>query len=157
MRRRAISFVVGWSGDATAETPDVLDVTLDKTDYKPGEHDEAAHRLALRRHGDDRHYRRQDCTMRTIVDLKKGDNDVTLPVGADWGTGAYAVVFAHRPLDQAPKRMPGRALGLAWFGIDRASAQARRLARRAGKDRGRASIGTFRSRSRASRRAKRPM
>jgi uncharacterized protein YfaS (alpha-2-macroglobulin family) len=43
---------------------------------------------------------------------------LSLPVAADWGAGAYAVAIAHRPLDQAAKRMPGRALGLAWFGID---------------------------------------
>ena len=33
----SISFEVGWSGDATAQTPDLLQVTLDKTDYKPGD------------------------------------------------------------------------------------------------------------------------
>ncbi|QXX76413.1 alpha-2-macroglobulin [Methylovirgula sp. HY1] len=116
----SISFVAGWSGDATAETPDVLDVTLDKTDYKQG--DTMKLSIASRFSGtatiailgDELHYSR-------LVDIKKGDTSVELPVGADWGTGAYAVVFAHRPLDQAQKRMPGRALGLAWFGIDRAS------------------------------------
>ena len=45
-------------------------------------------------------------------------------MSAEWGAGAYAVAFAHRPLDQAARRMPGRALGLAWFGIDQATAQA---------------------------------
>jgi alpha-2-macroglobulin len=28
-------------------------------------------------------------------------------------------VLAHRPLDQTAKRMPGRALGLVWFAVDR--------------------------------------
>ena len=32
-----MTFGVGWSGEATAETPDLLEVTLDKADYKPGE------------------------------------------------------------------------------------------------------------------------
>src|SRR5829696_3603038 len=35
--------------------------------------------------------------------------------------GAYVVALAHRPLDQAAKRLPGRALGVAWFEIDRAA------------------------------------
>ena len=42
-------------------------------------------------------------------------------VGADWGAGAYAVALTHRPLDVKAKRMPGRALGLAWFAIDEAA------------------------------------
>ena len=42
-------------------------------------------------------------------------------VGADWGPGAYAVALTHRPLDVKAKRMPGRALGLAWFSIDEAA------------------------------------
>jgi alpha-2-macroglobulin len=116
----SVSFFAGWGGEATAETPDVLDVTLDKTDYKPG--DTMKIGIAARFDGtativiagDEVH-------SSTLVDLKKGDNTVEMPVGADWGTGAYAIVFAHRPLDEAAKRMPGRALGLAWFGIDRAS------------------------------------
>ncbi len=54
-----------------------------------------------------------------IADLKTGDNEIDIPVSADWGAGAYVVAFAHRPLDQAARRMPGRALGLAWFGVDR--------------------------------------
>ncbi|MGB8278715.1 MAG: alpha-2-macroglobulin [Methylovirgula sp.] len=116
----SVSFFAGWSGEASAETPDVLDVTLDKPDYKQGD----TMRLSIAARfagtatiailGDELHYS-------SLVDLKKGDNTVTIPVGAGWGTGAYAVVFAHRPLDQAAKRMPGRALGLAWFGIDRDS------------------------------------
>ena len=46
---------------------------------------------------------------------------VSIPVRAEWGAGAYVVALAHRPLDQAAKRMPGRALGLAWFEVDRAA------------------------------------
>ena len=51
------------------------------------------------------------------VDLVAGDNVVPFTVGADWGPGAYAVALTHRPLDAAMKRMPGRAIGLAWFAI----------------------------------------
>ncbi len=61
-----------------------------------------------------------------------GDNVVPFAVGADWGPGAYAVALTHRPLDVAARRMPGRAIGLAWFGIARGSAQARRRLRGAG-------------------------
>ena len=79
---------------------------------------EAAHRLGLRRQGDGRARRRQ--VERFIdVDLVAGDNVVPFPVGADWGPGAYAVALTHRPLDVSARRMPGRAIGVAWFAIDR--------------------------------------
>ena len=33
----SLSFTVGWSGDQTADTPDLLDMTLDKASYRAGE------------------------------------------------------------------------------------------------------------------------
>src|ERR1700730_15383514 len=54
----------------------------------------------------------------TTLDLKEGDTTKSIPVAGEWGAGAYAVVLAHRPLDKAANRMPGRAIGLAWFAID---------------------------------------
>ena len=33
----SLSFESGWSGDASAQAPDLLDVSLDKANYKPGE------------------------------------------------------------------------------------------------------------------------
>ena len=113
----SISFDVGWSGDASAQTPDLLQVTLDKTNYRSGE----AMKLAINSRfagkatlviiGD----KVED--MQTF-DVKAGDTAIEAPVKADWGASAYAVVIAHRPLDAAARRMPGRALGLAWFGVD---------------------------------------
>ncbi|MDF2119818.1 alpha-2-macroglobulin [Roseiarcaceae bacterium H3SJ34-1] len=113
----SITFNVGWSGDVSAETPDLLEVTLDKTDYKPG--DQMKVRIASRFNG--------KATVAVVgdkvqdirlADVVTGDNEVSIPVKAEWGAGAYAVAMAHRPLDQAAKRMPGRALGLAWFQVD---------------------------------------
>jgi uncharacterized protein YfaS (alpha-2-macroglobulin family) len=42
-----------------------------------------------------------------------------VPVGKDWGTGAYVVATLRRPLDAQAQRMPGRAIGVQWFAIDR--------------------------------------
>lgn len=116
----SISFNVGWSGDATAETPDLLDVNLDKEAYRAGE--DMKFRIVSRFDGraniaivSDRLHEFRE------VDLKVGDNEVSLPVKVEYGSGAYAVAFAHRPLDQQARRMPGRSLGLAWFDIDRES------------------------------------
>jgi uncharacterized protein YfaS (alpha-2-macroglobulin family) len=113
----SVSFDVGWSGTASADTPDNAVVTLDKTSYLPGE--EAKLRIAARAAGKATVALVGDKLERFIdVDLLGGDNIVPFQVGADWGPGAYAVAITHRPLDVKAKRMPGRALGLAWFSID---------------------------------------
>jgi alpha-2-macroglobulin len=113
----SLSFVVGWSGDATADVPDLAEVMLDKPTYAVG--DTLKLRIASHFAGtatvaivSDKIYRFIDATVHS------GDNQVAIPISPDWGAGAYAVVLAHRPLNAVEKRMPGRALGLAWFGID---------------------------------------
>ncbi len=42
-----------------------------------------------------------------------------VPVGSDWGSGAYLVATLRRPLDTQAQRMPGRAIGVQWFAINR--------------------------------------
>ncbi len=42
-------------------------------------------------------------------------------MGSDWGSGAYIVATLRRPLDEPAQRMPGRAIGVQWFSIDRAA------------------------------------
>lgn len=115
----SVSFYVGWSGDASADTPDLLDVTIDKTNYKPGE--DLKLNIASRFAGKATvAILSEKLEYLTTFDLQTGDNHATIPVGTNWGTGAYVVALAHRPLDKAANRMPGRALGLAWFGLDEA-------------------------------------
>ncbi len=116
----SFGFDVGWSGTASADTPDNVVVTLDKTNYAPGEeaklriHSAFAGKATVTLIGD-RIERFVD------VDLVAGDNVAPFAVGADWGPGAYAVALTHRPLDVAARRMPSRAIGLAWFAIARDS------------------------------------
>jgi uncharacterized protein YfaS (alpha-2-macroglobulin family) len=114
----SLSFTVGWSGDQTADTPDLLDMSLDKASYQSG--DAMQLRLNPRFRG--------KATLAVVsdrvhdirvVDVAAEGSNVSLPVQASWGPGAYLVALAHRPLDQAAKRMPGRSLGTAWFEIDR--------------------------------------
>jgi uncharacterized protein YfaS (alpha-2-macroglobulin family) len=116
----SVAFDVGWSGAASADTPDNVVVTLDKTSYAAGE--EAKLRVASAFAGKATLALIGDKIERFVdVDLTAGDNVVPFAVGADWGPGAYAVVLSHRPLDTGAKRMPGRAIGVAWFAIDRDS------------------------------------
>jgi alpha-2-macroglobulin len=56
-----------------------------------------------------------------LVPVTAGSGRATFRVEEGWGPGAYVVAFHHRPLDAAQSRMPGRAVGLAWFGVGRAS------------------------------------
>ena len=114
----SVTFDVGWSGTAGADTPDNAVVTLDKTNYTSGE--EAKLRIASAFAGKATIALVGDRVERFIdIDLVAGDNVIPFAVGADWGPGAYAVALTHRPLDIGAKRMPGRAIGVAWFAIDR--------------------------------------
>lgn len=114
----SVTFDVGWYSDGSADTPDLLETSIDKPDYVFGEtvtvtvNAKTAGKLTVNVIGD-----RLLATQ--SVDVKEGQSQVRIPVGRDWGTGAYAVATLRRPLDEAAGRMPGRALGLKWFGIDR--------------------------------------
>ncbi len=57
----------------------------------------------------------------TTTDVEPGLVKLPLTVGEDWGTGAYVLATLRRPLDEAEKRMPGRAIGVQWFSVDKAA------------------------------------
>ena len=123
----SVQFDVGWYSDGSADTPDLLETSIDKPQYQSGDtmtvsvNARTAGKLTINVLGD------RLLTTQTI-DVKEGTAQVKIPVGKDWGTGAYVVATLRRPLDAAAQRMPGRAIGLKWFGIDK---QARTLAGRA--------------------------
>ncbi|MGE0023268.1 MAG: alpha-2-macroglobulin [Hyphomicrobium sp.] len=117
----SVEFSAGWytSGE-TADSPEMLDVALDKASYQPGE--TAKLRIASKHGGK---------ALVTVlgngllsykeVELAKGGGDVDITVGSDWGPGAYATALLYRPMDEAAKRMPSRAIGVRWIGVDQAS------------------------------------
>ncbi len=114
----SVQFDVGWYSDGSADTPDLLETSIDKPEYKAGEtmvvtvNARTAGKLTVNVLGD------RLLTTQTI-DVKEGTTQVRLPVGRDWGTGAYVVTTLRRPLDVAAQRMPGRAIGLKWFSVDK--------------------------------------
>ncbi|WP_298243395.1 alpha-2-macroglobulin [uncultured Bradyrhizobium sp.] len=114
----SVQFDVGWYSDGSADTPDLLETSIDKPQYSSGDtmtvsvNVRSAGKLTINVLGD------RLLTTQTI-DVKEGTAQVKLPVGKDWGTGAYVVATLRRPLDAAAQRMPGRAIGLKWFGIDK--------------------------------------
>lgn len=114
----SLQFDVGWYSDGSADTPDLLETSIDKPEYASGEtmtvsvNARTAGRLTVNVIGD-------RLLTTTSISVREGASKVTIPVGKDWGTGAYVVATLRRPLDSTAARMPGRAIGLKWFGIDR--------------------------------------
>src|SRR5437764_910003 len=114
----SVQFDVGWYSDGSADTPDLLETSIDKPEYQSGDtmvvsvNARTAGKLSVNVLGD------RLLTTQT-TDVKEGTAQVKIPVGKDWGTGAYVVATLRRPLDAAALRMPGRAIGLEWFGIDK--------------------------------------
>jgi uncharacterized protein YfaS (alpha-2-macroglobulin family) len=114
----SVQFDVGWYSDGSADTPDLLETSIDKPEYTSGDtmvvsvNARTAGKLTINALGD------RLLTTQT-VDVKEGTQQIKLTVGKDWGTGAYVLATLRRPLDAAALRMPGRAIGLKWFGIDK--------------------------------------
>ena len=115
----SIGFEAGWYVAPKAfDTPDVLKVSLDKPEYRVGE--QAQVRLEPRFPG------------LALVLVIGGDGLVSMhpaqvpetgtslaiPVTADWGPGAYVTAILYRGMDLQARRMPRRAIGLHWAGVD---------------------------------------
>ncbi|WP_246668996.1 alpha-2-macroglobulin [Ancylobacter sp. TS-1] len=115
----AVPFEAGWGGGATADAPDRLEVGLDKAQYDDGETVKV--NLTSRHAGSATVLIVGDGVLASkTLDVPAGDSAVEFRAAAGWAPGAYALAFLHRPLDVAAGRNPGRAIGLAWFGVDRA-------------------------------------
>ncbi len=120
----SLNFDAGFYAESSADTPDLLEVALDKPDYKSGDTMNVA--VTARTAG--------KLTLNIFTDrlvasvsenIKAGTAHAKLSIDKGWGTGAYLVATLLRPLDAPAQRMPGRAIGVQWFSIDR---QARTLA-----------------------------
>ncbi len=113
----SLTFHAGYSADDNSSSPDRLPLVLDKKTYESGAtihamvDADAAGEVTLA-------YASDDLRILRSVPVVKGGNAIDVPVGSDWGSGGYLIALAHRPLNVALKRMPGRAIGIAWFGID---------------------------------------
>ena len=111
-------FEAGWYVEAKAlDTPEALKVSLDKSQYKVGE--SARVHLETRFDGialvmvvDDR------LVTTKSVEVSGNAADIDLEVTRDWGPGADVTAFLYRPMDLEAKRMPARAVGLTWAGVD---------------------------------------
>jgi alpha-2-macroglobulin len=114
----SLSFYVGWYGGSnTEETPDTLKVASDRKNYGPGE--TAKLRVEAPFAGQALIAIATDRILTTYTaDVPAGGTTIDVPVKAEWGAGAYALVTAWRPLASPAERTPTRAIGATWLAID---------------------------------------
>ena len=112
------TFYVGYyGGTGTEDAPDTLRVASDKQSYAPG--DTAKLRIEAPFTGEALIAIATDRVLETFaVKVAPGGTTVDVPVKAEWGAGAYALVTAWRPLSAAADRTPTRTIGVAWLGLD---------------------------------------
>ncbi|HVZ08353.1 alpha-2-macroglobulin [Rhodopila sp.] len=111
-------FRSGWASGDSPDVPDRVDVSVDRKTVPAGGSVSVhidppfagqATLLVLT----------DKVQMLKTLNVPAGGTDVTVPVSADWGPGAYVTVHVFRG-GQGDKR-PNRAIGLAWVGIDPAA------------------------------------
>jgi uncharacterized protein YfaS (alpha-2-macroglobulin family) len=114
----SVLFDAGWYAPvAGSDTPDTLEVSLDKERYAVGE--TAKLRVNARFAGkvlvaalDNR------IVDMKAVDVAAGETVIDMPVTEDWGPGAYLTATLIRPMDVDAGRNPSRAIGLQWAAVD---------------------------------------
>ncbi|CAN7172511.1 alpha-2-macroglobulin family protein [Aminobacter sp. LjRoot7] len=111
-------FDAGWYVSQTStETPDGLEVALDKEKYAAGE--VAKLQVSPRFAGELLVTIGAEKLLKTIsASIPEGGATVDIPVGEDWGAGAYVTATLYRPGDAQESRMPARAIGLKWLAVD---------------------------------------
>src|SRR3954453_17039801 len=83
----SLQFDVGWYSDGSADTPDLLEISVDKPEYQSGDtmvvsvNARTGGKLTINVLGD-------RLLTTQSVDIKEGTAQVKIPVGKDWGTGA---------------------------------------------------------------------
>ena len=112
------TFYAGWYvPEDVSSTPDTLELSLDKPDYKSG--DTAMLRVVPRAAGTALvSVLSNHVISMQAVEVTAGENLIPIPVTDAWGAGAYVTAAVIRPMDVAAGRNPARALGLAYAKID---------------------------------------
>lgn len=114
----SILFNAGWYVETSStDTPDALEIALDKENYKAGE--TAKLNVSARHEGEllvaigaDRI---QDAFR---VAVKPGDNEIDIDVKSDWGAGAYVTATLFKPGNLVETRLPARSIGTKWLAVD---------------------------------------
>ncbi|MCX7303655.1 MAG: alpha-2-macroglobulin family protein [Hyphomicrobiales bacterium] len=111
-------FDAGWYVAATStETPDGLEIALDKESYAPGE--VAKLKISPRFGGELLVAIGAEKLITTVsASVPEGGATIDIPVGTGWGAGAYVTATLFRPGEAQESRMPARAIGVKWLKVD---------------------------------------
>jgi alpha-2-macroglobulin len=113
----SVNFRAGWFAEDAADSPELLEVALDRPSYKAG--DTAKLKIVSKAGGKALvSVMGSGLLSQQQIDVPKGGGEVAVKVDASWGAGAYVTAMVYRPMDVAAKHMPTRALGIKWIGID---------------------------------------
>ncbi len=111
------SFSAGWFVSETSDTPEILNLALDRATYKTG--DDVKVTIMPRMAGQALVAIVSDKVLATqMIDVAASGGSATFKADPAWGPGAYATAILYRPMDSAAKRMPSRAVGVKWLPLD---------------------------------------
>ena len=111
------SFSAGWFVAETSDTPEILNLALDRASYKAG--DDVKVTIMPRMAGQALVAIVSDKVLAAqMIDVAASGGSATFKADPAWGPGAYATAILYRPMDSAAKRMPSRAVGVRWLPID---------------------------------------
>ncbi|MEZ0000196.1 MG2 domain-containing protein [Sinorhizobium fredii] len=114
----SVEFDAGWYVEATStETPDGLEIALDKENYAVGE--TAKLKVSPRFAGELLvTVGTENLVATKTATIAETGGEVELPVTADWGAGTYVTATLYRPGEAQESRMPMRAIGIKWLTVD---------------------------------------
>ncbi|MEP1208241.1 MAG: alpha-2-macroglobulin family protein [Rhizobiaceae bacterium] len=114
----SVQFNSGWYVETSStETPDALEIALDKSSYLPGE--SAQLNVSARHQGELLVTIGADRIVDAFrVKVKAGDNQVNVPVKDNWGAGAYVTATLFKPGNLEQSRLPARSIGTTWLTVD---------------------------------------
>jgi uncharacterized protein YfaS (alpha-2-macroglobulin family) len=114
----SVRFQVGWfSRPGDGDSPDQLQVTLDKPRYRPGETARIHVKAPFAGEVLVTVASNKLWTARTFNLPMKG-GILELPVDEQWTPGVYLTATAFRPAKAETSQGPGRAIGVTWLGLD---------------------------------------
>jgi hypothetical protein len=117
----SVEFYSGWYfSKAQSDTPDVLQIALDKAAYKPG--DVAKVKIVPRFAGT----ALITVVGEALIDMKAaeigaGGSEVEFTVSEDWTPGTYVTATLYKPAGTGEDRMPARAVGVVHAPRDEAA------------------------------------
>ncbi|MBA4777718.1 MAG: alpha-2-macroglobulin family protein [Rhizobiales bacterium] len=114
----SVEFDAGFYVEASStETPDALEIALDKQSYKIG--DTAKLKISSRFAGE----LMVTSGSEKLISVQNAEigadgGEIDIPVTEEWGAGAYVTATLFRPGDAQESRMPMRAIGIKWLAVD---------------------------------------